>query len=403
MEFLSNRSKHVLNSLLEEEAVAAKLEASGKKVIYLNAGDLTAFFPTPRHIINGYKAALSAGKTAYAAPEGVKELREAIAHRYNSKYGISAGYEDVLITQGVSEALDFLNESIINPGDAAVLFKPYYPLYPIFLLNSEGKPIYERYYESMDWNIDPDTLDKAIRRSGKKPKYVLITNPNNPTGTILKRGVLEDVVKLANEHSMLLVSDEIYDEIIFGSGSFTSVAQVARGVPYAILNGMSKTYDATGFRIGYLLIPEHDRRSEELKAKLADYARARLSANTPAQYAFAAALKQERTHKAELRKLVKSIEERARLITKRVNESKYMRTVEPRAAFYVFPKLNMELLDLKDDREFVAALLKEKQVMLSRGSGFGEPGHIRIIALPQKDILNSALDKIEKFCKEHEK
>ncbi|MEM3482892.1 MAG: aminotransferase class I/II-fold pyridoxal phosphate-dependent enzyme [Candidatus Micrarchaeaceae archaeon] len=403
MGFLSIRSRHVYNALLEDEAIASAIEARGKKVIYLNAGDPTAFFPTPMHIIKEYKAALNAGKTAYAAPEGAKELREAIAMRYNNEYGISANYDDVLVTQGVSEALDFLNESVINPGDSGVLFKPYYPLYPIFLLNSEGKPIYEHYYENKDWNIDPDMLDKTIRKSGKKPKYVLITNPNNPTGTILKRGVLEDIAKLANEYSMLLVSDEIYDEIIFNNKKFTSVAQIAKGMPYVILNGMSKAYDATGFRLGYMLIPEQDNRSVELKGKLADYARARLSANTPAQYAFAASLKQEHKHKEELRKMVSAIEERAKFITKRINESEYMHAVEPSAAFYVFPKLNMELLNLKDDKEFVNKLLIEKQVMLSRGSGFGEPGYVRIIALPQKDILSRALDKIEEFCKEHRK
>ncbi|MGC8676225.1 MAG: pyridoxal phosphate-dependent aminotransferase [Candidatus Micrarchaeia archaeon] len=402
-EILSRRSRHVFNALLEEESIARGIEANGNKVLHLNAGDPTAFFPTPKYTIEAYKRALDMGKTAYAAPEGLIELREAIAARYKRKYRVSASYDDVLVTQGVSEALDFINQAVINPGDYAVLFKPYYPLYPIFLYNSEGLPVFERYYESEGWNINPEMLERALRKAKKKPKYMLITNPNNPTGTVLNRKVLEDIVGLANEHDMLIISDEIYDEIIFGKAKFTSIAQIAKGVPYAVLNGMSKAYDATGLRLGYVLMPENDKKSKAVKQKLAQYAQARLSANTPAQYAFASALNRARGHEAELAKMVKEIEARALLITKLLNETEYFDAVEPNGAFYVFPKVNMHLLSIKNDKEFVTKLLEEEHVMLSRGSGFGEEGHVRFIALPQKDILIQAINKIIRFCGRHRK
>ncbi|MGC9037755.1 MAG: pyridoxal phosphate-dependent aminotransferase [Candidatus Micrarchaeia archaeon] len=398
----SRKSRYVYNPLLEEDKLAAELEKQGKHVIKLNAGDPTAYFKTPGYIIRAFVEALKEGKTAYANAAGVKELREAIAERYWRMYRLSISPESIVVTQGVSEAIDFINAILLNPGDAAILFRPYYPLYPLYLLENGGKPIFENYYESLSWNIDTEKLEKTIKKNARKrPKYMLITNPNNPTGTVLDRKVLEEIVELANNYGIMLISDEIYDEIVFSNAKFTSVSEIAKGVPYAIFNGASKAYDATGFRLGYVLVPEHDEKSEQLLAKLVDYAQARLSASTPAQYAFAKALVNSKEHEKQVRSMVKEIEERVRLATKLVNKSAYMHTIEPQAAFYLFPKVNLKQLGFKNDKEFTESLLKEEYVQLSRGSGFGAEGYVRIVGLAQKDILSLAINKIIEFCERH--
>ncbi|MEM0143269.1 MAG: aminotransferase class I/II-fold pyridoxal phosphate-dependent enzyme, partial [Candidatus Parvarchaeum sp.] len=165
----------------------------------------------------------------------------------------------------------------------------------------------------------------------------------------------------------------------------------------------SKNFDSTGLRLGYALLPENDRKSKELFNKMLDLARMRLSVNTPAQYAYTEGLRNVKEHKKAITSLRESIKDRVLFAYAEINRSEYMHAQEPHGAFYVFPKLNMEKLSVKNDKEFVSRLLIEKYVQITRGSGFGSPNHIRIVALAEKEILKDAIAKIEAFCKEHSK
>lgn len=401
---LSRRSVFAKNSILEEERVVEELKRKGRKVLELNRGDPPAYFPTPKYIIDAYIKALRENHTGYSRAEGAFELVGAILKRHSRLYGMHAQEPDVIVTAGISEGLHFLNTALINDGDMAVIFSPYYNQYMSQLRMDGGTPILERYDESNSWNIDTDSVRRSLsrlraQRRLHRVKYMIITNPNNPTGTVLKRSVLEELVDIANEHRVLLVSDEIYDEIIYNGASFTTIGKIAKGMPHVILNGASKDYDATGFRIGYALVPESDRLSEQLKAKLADLARVRLSVNTPAQYAVAEAMGNAKEHQRTLRKMVRSIERSVNYTTKRINENSFMETVRPNGAFYILPKVDLKALGFKDDHQFVDSLLKSTGVQLSRGSGFGAPSHIRIVSLPPKEILGYAMDKIDYFCR----
>ena len=401
---LSHSSKFVYSAIREEDDFAEGLRKQGKQVIKLSSGDPALYFPTPKYIIDAYVEALVSGKTSYSRSQGVLELVDAIIERYRSRYGLSMKEQDVVVTSGVAEALTFLNSALLNAGDAAIILKPYYTQYPVAIRMFGGDFLLGKYDESNDWSIDLDALAKLVRKRGarsKRIKYMLITNPNNPTGTVLSRRALEEVVEIANEHRILLVSDEIYDEIVFGGASFTSVGELAKGVPHLILNGASKAFDATGFRIGYVLVPEGDRVSEELKHKLADYCRVRLSASTPAQYAIASAMSNRTEHRETVGQLVKAIEGIVESAMKLLKENKHLSTVRPRGAFYVFPRIDMRSLEFKDDREFVHALLKDKLIQTTRGSGFGAPNHFRIVALAPRDVMSSSIEKINDFCREH--
>lgn len=267
MGITSGRSRYANNPIEEEDKVADKLAERGRKIIKLNRGDPTAYFKTPKYIIDAYIAALKEGRTGYSDHTGVRRLREAVADRYRRLYDLRTDADHVLITQGLSEAIMLINAALINPGDKAVLFKPDYPLYAPYLKLYGGQEIAGCYEERYGWNIDTDHLKRMLKKElkGKKPKYMMITNPNNPTGTVLDRKVLEEVVDIANEHGILLVSDEIYDEIIYNGAKFTSMCKLAKGIPHIVLNGASKDYDATGFRIGFVLIPENDPVSNEIR------------------------------------------------------------------------------------------------------------------------------------------
>ncbi|MEM3272933.1 MAG: aminotransferase class I/II-fold pyridoxal phosphate-dependent enzyme [Candidatus Micrarchaeaceae archaeon] len=397
--FVSEASKFAASPIREDDSIAAQLIKAGKKVIKLNTGDPAKYFSTPSYIINAYIKALKSNRTFYSDSQGIPELREAVSKRHKRLYGTDVDPSRIVITQGLSEALYFINTALIDRGDSAVIIRPYYPSYLPYLNIVGGTASFADYDEDKGWSIDTDALERVVKKA-RRLKYMLITNPNNPTGGVLEKGTLEEIVEIAKNHDLFLISDEIYDELIFG-GNFASVSEVANGIPHMVLNGASKNLDATGFRIGYMLLPEEDEKSTEFLKKIVDLARMRLSANTPAQYAVAEGINNENRHSKSVRELRDEIKQRVLFVTREVNKSEYMQAVEPHGAFYVFPKIRLDALRLKDDKEFVSRLLLEEYVQLTRGSGFGSPGHIRIVALPEKEVLGEAVARIEEFCKRH--
>ncbi len=404
MELLSRSSRYAENAIEEENPTLERLAEEGKKVTKLNIGDPARFFPTPRYMIDAYIKALNEGKTSYVEPEGIPELRDAVAARYKRMYNEDIDRQSIFITHGVSEALIFMNSMFIDPGDMAVIFKPYYSVCYTGFRVFGGEPILQGYQEDRNWDLDTDELDRKIKENigaGRRVKYISITNPSNPTGMVLERKVMERIVDIANDNGLVLISDEIYDEVIYNGAKFTSVSEIAGDVPHIIFNGASKDLDATGFRIGFVLVPGEDKASEEIRKKMSDYCSMRLCVNTPAQYAVAEGINNIKEHEREVSEFVKAIEERANFASKLINESEYMHVVPPGGAYYLLPKLDMSRLRIKDDREFVHKLLEEEQVLLTRGSGFGADGHVRLVALPTKEILEYSINKINEFCRKH--
>ncbi len=398
---MSARSKFAGNAIEEEDAFAARLARSGKSIIRLNRGDPVAYFPTPKYMVDAYVRALRSAKTGYSFHAGIPELREAISRRHRRLYNLNSEPGDVIVTQGVSEAIMFINSMLIDGRDRAVIFRPYYPLYFSSLRINGGKPIYADYMEDEEYGIDIDSLRRRLRNE-KRVKYLILANPSNPTGSVLERKALREIADMANDHGVFIISDEIYDEITYNGATFTSMSEVSRGIPKAIFGGASKSFDATGFRIGYTIIPENDRFSAAAREKMADYAKMRLSSCTPAQYAFAEAIKNARAHNAAVRKMVAEIEDRTNFAYGLLEESGNLQiSSRPKGAFYLFPKVEMERTDLKDDRDLVRRLLVEEGIQITRGSGFGAHDHIRIVSLPDKETLEMAIRKIDKFLDRH--
>ena len=402
--YVSKRSRFAASPIALVHREAELLIKKGVNVVKFDSGDPAVYFKTPKYIIDAYVAALRERKTSYSRSEGVRELVDAVASRYKRVYGLKCDGGDVIVTEGLSEAFTFINNGLADPGDHGILFRPYYAPYSVYAMLNSVNPIYCDYDESDAWSIDIEGLKRMLKKSPKpklkRIKYMLITNPNNPTGTVLSRSSLKELVDVSNEYGIFLISDEIYDELVFGK-KFTSISEVAKGVPYAIMNGASKDFDATGFRIGFVIVPGQDKNSMAVKAAFSDYAVGRLCANTPAQYAIAEGISNTRKHEKAITRMRSEIKERVKLATKLLNESRYLDAVEPEGAFYVFPRIDLKALHMKSDDEFVTKALREKHVQIRSGTAFGSPSHFRMVSLAPKGILADGINKINDFCKAH--
>ncbi|MEM3791684.1 MAG: pyridoxal phosphate-dependent aminotransferase [Candidatus Micrarchaeaceae archaeon] len=383
---LAERVKYAINPIHEEDSLVEDLEKKGEKVIKLNQGDPAKYFPTPKYIIEALIKAVKEGKTYYSSVKGAYELREAIRKKYKEKYGLELDSENIVITQGVSEALNFINASLISKNDYAVIPQPYYSSYLPYLRIYGGKPIFLR-LDGEDWRPDIDGLKKECK--GKKVKYFLVNTPHNPTGSVLTKGDMEEIAEIAKEHDAYLFSDEIYDEIIFGGSKHTCIGEICEGdyEKYGIINGASKVYDSTGLRLGFIALGKKD----ELAESIANFASLRLSANTPSEYAYLEAIENQKEHEAEIRRMRNEIEKRVAFAAKKLNKMG-LKTAMPKGAFYVFPRLSR-----MEEKEFVRRLLIEKKVYVSRGSGFGAPGYFRIVALADTKVLGEALERIREM------
>jgi len=400
--FVSKNSRFIGNPIRKLDLLAEKLSKEGKKVIKLNTGDPAKYFSPPKTLQEAYIKALEENKVFYSSSIGLRELREEVAKRYKNYYNLDVTEDKIIIGQGISELIYFLNASLIDKNDSAALFRPFYPPYLPNLLFFGGKLLLADYKEEDGWSIDIDALRKKIKNAKKKPKYLLIINPNNPTGGLLDRKQLEEVVEIAKDFDIFIVSDEIYDELVY-EGKFTSICEVAKGIPYVIFNGASKSFVATGLRVGYAIFPEEDKKSTELYKKFIDFAALRLCGNTPAQYAVAEALKNDKEHKEFLKDFLKELKQRIELGAKLANETGYLTTQKPKAAFYIFPKVDFSNLKIKNDKELVEKLLVSKFVQVVDGSGFGTLKHIRIVTLADKETLQEAFERITQFFKEEKK
>ncbi len=383
----------------EEVSIIRELEKRNTKVTKLVMGDPSRYFEIQKNIKDAYNKAVNSGKTFYLDGPGLPELRDEVSNRYLKLYGIEAGKDKIIITQGVIEALQFLNYSIIYKNDNALLLAPFFTGYAPCVTLQEGRPLISNLKESDKWEIDIEDMERLLRIS--KPKYLLITTPNNPTGSILSKKSMEKIVEFGKNHDIFLVSDEIYDEIIYNGAKFTSLSKVATGVPHMILNGASKNYMATGFRIGFSIIPEEDKKSKELRDSFVKLSYSRLSANTPSQYAILEGLRNKKSHEKFIKGILPKIQTRSNLITNLINKTEYLTAIRPVGAFYVFAKIDFTKLDIKDDKEFVEKLLKEEHIQITKGSSFGFPGYVRIVSLPEEKIIYDVIRKIDEFCNRH--
>ncbi len=388
------RSRSIEYAIRDVLTYARKIEKQGKEILYLNIGDPCKYdFDTPLHIKGALMEAVKEGSNWYAPSEGLPELREAICDKEKRVNGVSIQAEDVIVTQGISEGIQMLMAAIVEVGDEVLVPGPTYPPYMAYVKFFGGKAVSYRTIEENNWQPDIDDLESKVT---SKTRAMVIINPNNPTGALYDEKVVKSMIDLAAERDLLVISDEIYDRIVFERG-FVSAAHIAKEVPVVGLNGFSKTYLMTGWRLGYLYFYDPEGKLFELKDCVAKESRIRLSACTPVQKAGVAALRGSQKH---IEELTKKLRQRRSYAWKRLNQVKGISCARPDGAFYVFPRVDGIGSRWKTDVDFVRQLLEKTGVLTVHGSGFDESygsGHFRAVVLPPMEKLEQALNRLEDF------
>ena len=356
--------------------IAEEVALQGHKILPLNIGDPITFdFATPPHLIEAVYKAMKDGKNGYASSSGIKEALTSIRNEAARKS--ITNIQDVFVTSGVSETVDICLTALLNPGEDILTPCPDYPLYSAVLAKLGIK--LNAYYLNEADGWQPDLADIKSKITPRTRGLVLI-NPNNPTGSVCSRKMLEQIADLAREHNLVIFSDEIYDKLILDDDEHIAMAAVAPDVPVVTFGGLSKNYLAPGWRIGWGILSGDAAAVKPYQEGINRLLRARLCANHPEQYAIKAALEGPQDHLTEVRHKMRS---RRDLTVKWCNSTPRVSCVSPRGAFYAYPSIDIP----EGDDVFVTELVRQKHVLVVHGSGFGQrPGtkHFRIVFLPEK-------------------
>ena len=386
---ISQRVAGVEYAIRDITLYAKKLEKQGQKITYLNIGDPVAYgFQPPENVKDALIKAIKNNQNYYAPSEGLQELRQAIAAKEKAK-GLSVSEDDIIVTNGVSEGLEMLMASIVEPGDEVLIPGPYYPPYASYVRLFGGIPV----EFVVDLNNSTPDLEDVKSKITSKTVAICFISPNNPTGAVFSEKSLKDLIDIAIKNDLYIICDEIYDQIVFDE-KFVGIGKVCGDSPVILLNGFSKVHLMSGWRIGYIAF-NNSKKLDILRENVPKLARVRIASNLPVQYA---ALESLRGPQDYIPKFVSELKKRRDYVIKRINGMHGLSCPNPKGAFYAFPKI--ENNKFKSDKEFVLELLKSKGVLTVHGSGFGTKygsGHFRMVFLPEINVLEQALDKIEEF------
>lgn len=388
----ASRLEHVRYAIRDLACVAEEVTKQGHKILPLNIGDPLNFdFATPAHMIEAVHKAMRDGKNGYSHSSGVKEALDAIRAEAGRK-GIT-NIQDVFVTSGVSETVDICLAALLNPGEDLLTPCPDYPLYSAVLAKL-GVGLNAYYLNEEDgWQPDLEDIKKKIT---PRTRGIVLINPNNPTGSVCTRQMLEEIAELARRHNLVIFADEIYDKLIVDDDPHVAMAAVAPDVPVITFGGLSKNYLAPGWRIGWGIASGDAAVIRPYVEGINKLLRSRICANHPEQYAIKAALEGPQDHLIEVKHKLRS---RRDLTMKWCSETPRVSCVAPRGAFYAYPSIEIP----ESDEIFVTELIRQKHVMVVHGSGFGQrPGtqHFRIVFLPDEKTLGSAYSAIGEFMRE---
>ena len=386
------RLENVRYAIRDLACYADEVAKQGHKILPLNIGDPINFdFQTPPHLIEAVYKAMRDGKNGYAPSPGIKEALDAIRGEAARK-GISS-VQDAFVTSGVSETVDLCLTALLNPGDDLLTPSPDYPLYSAVLAKMGLKLNTYDLNEDDGWQPELSDIKKKIT---PRTRGIVLINPNNPTGSVCTRAMLEAIAELARQHNLVVFADEIYDKLILDGDTCISIAAVAPDVPIITFGGLSKNYLAPGWRIGWGILSGEASAVMQYNDGIQKLLRARLCANHPEQYAIKAALEGPQDHLIEVRKKLRN---RRDLTVRWAKSTPRVNCVSPRGAFYAFPRIDIP----EGDEVFVRELILQKHVMVVHGSGFGQkPGtkHFRSVFLPDEQTLTRAYAAIGELLQE---
>ncbi|MBC3879991.1 pyridoxal phosphate-dependent aminotransferase [Undibacterium sp. LX40W] len=374
---------------------AKQMEDEGQKIIKLNIGNLAVFnFGPPDEIVQDMILNMQ-NAAGYTESKGMFAPRKAIMHYTQEKKIRGVSIEDIYIGNGASELIVMGMNALLNAGDEVLVPAPDYPLWTAAVSLSGGKPVHYICDESVGWLPDIEDIKRKISPS---TKAIVVINPNNPTGALYPVEVLQQIVDVAREHQLIVFADEIYDKTLYDDAEHTSIASLADDVLFLTLNGLSKNYRSCGYRAGWMVISGDKRYAKDYIEGLNMLASMRLCSNAPGQFAIQTALGGYQSIK-DLVSPGGRLRKQRDLAHKLLTAIPGVSCVKPKAALYMFPKLDPEVYPIKDDQEFIQELLVEQRVLLVQGTGFNwiAPDHFRVVFLPNTDDLTDAIGRIAAF------
>lgn len=373
---------------------ARELESAGRDIIKLNIGNPGRYgFSVPTHLREAIANHLQESE-AYGHEQGLEVAREAIAAQQRARGVSDVDAERIFIGNGVSEMIDVSLRALLQRGDEVLLPSPDYPLWSAATILNGGKPRYYRCLASNGHLPDPAEIESLIT---PRTRALVLINPNNPTGAVYPRELLEQLVAIAARHGLLLLSDEIYDEILYDGATFHPLAAIAGDVPCLSFSGLSKAHRACGYRVGWMTLSGDRARTETYRDALQLLAALRLCANVTAQWAVVPALNDAPTIGA-LTGTGGRLHEARKAAMAGVANSRYLDMVTPAGALYAFPQVLAEHIPEFDDESFALRLLEEESVLVVPGSSFNVPRsrHFRLTLLPEPAQLQEVFARIER-------
>jgi len=373
---------------------ARELEAAGLDIIKLNIGNPGRYgFEAPAHLREAIACHLHESE-AYGHEQGLEVAREAIAAQQRARGARDVDVERIFIGNGVSELIDLSLRALLHPDDEVLLPSPDYPLWSAATILNGGKPRYYRCLAENGHLPDPDEVEALIT---PRTRALVLINPNNPTGAVYPRPLLERLVAIAARHRLLLLCDEIYDEILYDGTSFQPLAEVAGELPCLSFGGLSKVHRACGYRVGWMSLSGDPERTATYRDALQLLAALRLCANVTAQWAVLPALQDAPTICA-LTAPGGRLHEARRIVLQSVAASRYLDLVAPDGALYAFPQVRADHFPTFDDNAFALRLLEEESVLVVPGTSFNVPRshHFRLTLLPPPTQLREVFVRIER-------
>lgn len=394
----SSKLDHVLydvrGPVVEE---AARMEAAGAHVLKLNIGNPAPFgFEAPDEVIFDMQSQLTECE-GYSPAKGLFSARKAIMQYMQTKNVPNLSIDDIYTGNGVSELINLSMSALLDNGDEVLIPSPDYPLWTACVTLAGGTAVHYICDEQSEWY--PDIAD-IRRKITDRTKAIVIINPNNPTGALYPKEVLEQIVEVAREHGLMIFSDEVYDRLILTGESHISIASLAPDLFCVTFSGLSKSHMVAGFRVGWMVISGNKSLGRDYMEGLNMLSNMRLCSNVPAQSIVQTALGGYQSVKSYLVPGGR-VYEQAEFIYKALTDIPGITAVKPKAGFYIFPKLDTKRFHITDDEQFTFDLLREKKILLISGKGFNwaQPDHFRVVYLPRIEVLDEATQKLADFLK----
>ncbi len=394
---LANVCYDIRGPVMEE---ARRLEEEGQRILKLNIGNPAPFgFDVPEELIQDmiYNLPLAQG---YCESKGLFSARKAVMQYCQEKNFPEVTIDDIYIGNGVSELIVMAMQALLNNGDEMLIPAPDYPLWTAAVNLSGGRAVHYIKDESSDWYPDLDDIRSKIT---DKTRGIVVINPNNPTGAVYPREILEGIVQIAREHSLVIFADEIYDKILYDEAEHVALASLSDDLLTVSFNGLSKSYRAAGFRSGWMVVSGAKHKAGGYIEGLNMLASMRLCANVPAQLTIQTALGGYQSINDLVAPGGRLCEQRTRA-WELLNDIPGVSCVKPKGALYMFPRLDSKRYKIHDDEKLVLDLLKQQKILVVQGTGFNWPqhDHLRIVTLPRTEDLELAIGKLARFLETYQ-